>query len=239
MSAAVCREIIESIKEIANPTEEDVNLAKLRIAGKHALNQVPANSQLILHLKPAEKSKLLPVLQRKKVRTISGITVVAVMTKPWPCPKEKPCAYCPGGPMHGSPQSYTGHEPAAMRGLQNDFDAYRQVKHRIEQLQAIGHAVDKVEIIVMGGTFPATPSDYQEGFVKRCLDAITTDNSSSLVEAKRLAEESQIRNIGLTVETRPDWAKKNHVDHMLSLGVTRVELGVQNVYDDIYTLVNR
>ncbi|UCE43612.1 MAG: tRNA uridine(34) 5-carboxymethylaminomethyl modification radical SAM/GNAT enzyme Elp3, partial [Candidatus Bathyarchaeota archaeon] len=239
MSAAICREIIETIKEISNPTKEDVNLAKLRIAGKHALNHVPANSQLILHLKPAEKSRLLPILQRKKVRTISGITVVAVMTKPWPCPKEKPCAYCPGGPTWGSPQSYTGHEPAAMRGLQNNFDAYKQVRHRIEQLQAIGHAVDKVEIIVMGGTFPATSLDYQEDFVKRCLDAITINNSNSLLEAKRLAENSHTRNIGITVETRPDWAKKSHVDHMLSMGVTRVELGVQNVYDDIYTLVDR
>ena len=239
MDADVCREIIESIKEISNPTKEDVNLAKLRIAGKHALDHVPPNSQLIRHLKSDEKSKLLPVLQRKKVRTISGLTVVAVMTKPWPCPKQNPCAYCPGGPPYGSPQSYTGHEPAAMRGAQNDFDPYRQVRHRIEQLEAIGHTVDKVEIIVMGGTFPAMPLDYQEHFVKRCLDAITTKKARSLVEAKRQAEEGQIHNIGITVETRPDWAKRGHVDHMLSMGVTRVELGVQNVYDDIYELVDR
>ncbi|MFQ5758850.1 MAG: tRNA uridine(34) 5-carboxymethylaminomethyl modification radical SAM/GNAT enzyme Elp3 [Candidatus Bathyarchaeia archaeon] len=239
MSADICREIIESIKEISNPTKEDVNLAKLRIAGKHALNHVPPNSQLILHLKSDEKSKLLPVLQRKKIRTISGLTVVAVMTKPWPCPKENPCAYCPGGPPYGSPQSYTGHEPAAMRGVQNEFDPCRQVRRRIEQLEAIGHAVDKVEIIVMGGTFPAMPLDYQENFVKRCLDAITTKKTESLVEAKRQAEKSHVHNIGITVETRPDWAKESHVDHMLSMGVTRVELGVQNVYDDIYELVDR
>ena len=239
MSAAVCREIIESIKEIPSPTKEDVNLAKLRIAGKHALNRVPPNSQLIRHLKSGEKSKLLPVLQRKKVRTISGLTVVAVMTKPWPCPKENPCAYCPGGPPYGSPQSYTGHEPAAMRGVQNEFDPYRQVGRRIEQLEAIGHTVDKVEVIVMGGTFPAMPLDYQENFVKRCLDAITTKKSKSLVEAKRQAEKSPTHNIGITVETRPDWAKESNVDHMLSMGVTRVELGVQNVYDDVYELVER
>ncbi len=239
MSTTVCREIIESLKEISNPTKEDVNLAKLRVAGKHALDQVPPNSQLIRHLKSDEKSKLLSVLQRKKVRTISGLTVIAVMTKPWPCPKENPCAYCPGGPPYGAPQSYTGHEPAAMRGAQNDFDPYRQVRHRIEQLEAIGHTVDKVEIIVMGGTFPATPLNYQEDFIRRCLDAITTKKTGSLVEAKRQAEKSQIRNIGITVETRPDWAKESHVDHMLSMGVTRVELGVQNVYNDIYELVDR
>ena len=195
MSVAICREIIESLKEISKLSKEDVNLAKLRIAGRHALSHVPANSQLICHLKPDEKSKLLPVLQRKKVRTISGVTVVAVMTKPWPCPKENACAYCPGGPTHGSPQSYTGHEPAAMRGSQNDFDASRQVRHRIEQLEAIGHAVDKVEIIVMGGTFPATPLEYQEDFIKRCLDAITTKESESLTEAKAKAEESRVSTV--------------------------------------------
>jgi len=239
MSSTVCREIIESIKEISNPTKEDVNQAKLRIAGKHALNRVPANSELIRHLKSDEKNRLLPVLRRKKVRTISGVTVIAVMTKPWPCPKENPCAYCPGGPPYGSPQSYTGHEPAAMRGVQNDFNPYRQVTRRLEQLKAIGHAVDKVEIIVMGGTFPATPRDYQENFVKECLDAITARKTASLVETKKKAEKSRVHNIGITVETRPDWAKESHVDHMLSMGVTRVELGVQNVYDDIYELVNR
>jgi len=239
MSSTVCREIIEFIKQISNPTKEDVNQAKLRIAGKHALNRVPPNSELIRHLKSDEKNRLLLVLRRKKVRTISGVTVIAVMTKPWPCPKENPCAYCPGGPPYGSPQSYTGHEPAAMRGVQNEFNPYRQVRRRLEQLNAIGHAVDKVEIIVMGGTFPAMPLDYQENFVKECLDAITTKKTKSLVETKRKAEKSRVHNIGITVETRPDWAKESHIDHMLSMGVTRVELGVQNVYDDIYELVDR
>ncbi len=239
MSVAVCREIIESLKEIPNPTREDVNPAKLRVAGKYSLNCVPSNSQLISHLKSNERSKLLPVLQRKKVRTISGITVVAVMTKPWSCPKENPCAYCPGGPPYGSPQSYTGHEPAAMRGVQNEFDPYKQVKRRIEQLKAIGHTIDKVEIIVMGGTFPAMPLHYQENFTKRCLDALTIEKTESLAEAKRCTENSRVHNIGITVETRPDWAKEGHVDHMLSMGVTKVELGVQNVYDDIYELVDR
>ncbi|NIP66933.1 tRNA uridine(34) 5-carboxymethylaminomethyl modification radical SAM/GNAT enzyme Elp3 [Candidatus Bathyarchaeota archaeon] len=239
MNTMVCREIIESIKEISNPTKEDINRAKLRIAGKHSLQHVPSNSHLIRHLRSDEESKLLPVLRRKKVRSISGVTVVAVMTKPFPCPKDNPCAYCPGGPPQGSPQSYTGHEPAAMRGAQNEFDPYQQVRHRIEQLKAIGHPVDKVEFIIMGGTFPAMPLDYQERFIKRCLDAINPEKSCSLVEAKKQAEDSQIHNVGITVETRPDWAKESHVDHMLSMGVTRVELGVQNLYEDIYQLVDR
>ncbi|MGB9778951.1 MAG: tRNA uridine(34) 5-carboxymethylaminomethyl modification radical SAM/GNAT enzyme Elp3, partial [Candidatus Bathyarchaeales archaeon] len=103
----------------------------------------------------------------------------------------------------------------------------------------IGHGVDKVELIIMGGTFPATPVDYQRWFVKGCLDAITEKESASLEEAKRNAETSRIRNVGITVETRPDWAKEKHVDRMLEMGVTRVELGVQNPSDEIYGLVGR
>ena len=224
---------------IPQPTSHDLNQIKLKIARKYQSAKIPSNTEIIHHLKPEEKPKLLPLLRRKATRTISGVTVIAVMTKPWPCPQKTPCAYCPGGPPYGVPQSYTGHEPAAMRGLQNEFDPYLQVRHRISQLEAIGHQVDKIELIIMGGTFPATPLDYQEWFVKRCLDAITGVDSKNLDEAKKFAETSDLRNVGITVETRPDWAKETHVNHMLKMGVTRVELGVQNIYDDIYKLVNR
>lgn len=239
MNSQANREIIEILLEIPQPTKRDVSLTKMKIAGKHSLKKIPSNSEVISCLKPDEREQLLPILRRKITRIISGVTVVAVMTKPWPCPQKEPCAYCPGGPLYGVPQSYTGHEPAAMRGLQNSFDPYLQVKNRIQQLQAIGHVVDKVELIVMGGTFPSTPIEYQETFVKGCLDGITEQESSSLEQAKTNAETSRIRNVGITVETRPDWAKREHVDHMLHMGVTRVELGVQNIYDDIYALVNR
>jgi len=239
MSKEAYREIIQQLMKISNPTKDDINLIKVKVAGKYGLKKVPSNSELICHLKPDEKDKLLPILRRKIVRTISGVTIVAVMTKPWPCPQKNPCAYCPGGPPYGVPQSYTGHEPAAMRGLQSGFDPYEQVRNRIEQLKAIGHAVDKVELVIMGGTFPGMPLDYQEHFVKRCLDAIAEKKNRSLKEAKKLAETSRTRNVGITVETRPDWAKEKHVDQMLFMGVTRVELGVQNVYDDIYELVER
>jgi len=239
MSREAYREIIQQLMEIPNPTKRDVDYVKVKTAGKHSLDKVPSNSEIIQHLKPEESAKLLMILRRKTVRTISGVTVVAVMTKPGPCPKEEPCAYCPGGPSAGVPQSYTGHEPAALRGAQNDYNPYAQVRTRIEQLEAIGHKVDKVELIIMGGTFPSTPSDYQADFVRQCLDGIVERKSRSLEEAKKLAETSRIRNVGITVETRPDWAKEKQVDQMLSMGVTRVEVGVQNIYDDIYERVNR
>jgi elongator complex protein 3 len=233
------REIVEALMQVSSPNREDVSRIKLQVASKYQLGKVPSNSEIIRVLEPQEKSKLLPILRRKVTRTISGVTVIAVMTKPYPCPQPEPCAYCPGGPPFGVPQSYTGFEPAAMRGLQNEFDPYLQVKSRIEQLQAIGHNVDKIELIIMGGTFPAAPLDYQAWFIQRCLDAITNEKSVSLRDAKKNAESGRVRNVGITVETRPDWAKETHVDYMLNMGVTRVELGVQNPSDEIYRLVGR
>ena len=239
MNEQITREVINYLMRIPKPTVRDVNIAKMLVSEKYNLKRVPSNSEIIKHLKHEEREKLIKILRRKTVRTISGVTVIAVMTKPWPCPKEKPCAYCPGGPEMGSPQSYTGHEPAALRGLQNNFNPYMQVKSRMAQLKAIGHIVDKVELIIMGGTFPSMPLDYQKNFVKDCLDALSGVRSKSLEEAKKIAEHSRVRNVGITVETRPDWSKEEHVDRMLSMGVTRVELGVQNIYDDIYELVDR
>jgi len=236
---AVAREIINRLFELSNPSHDDVNRLKLKIAAESHLQEIPSNADIIGELSPKERVKLLSILRRKTTRTISGVTVVAVMTKPYPCPQPEPCAYCPGGPTTGSPQSYTGYEPAAMRGGQNNYDPYLQVRSRIDQLTAIGHKVDKLELIIMGGTFPATPAEYQTWFIQRCLDAVTGKKSSCLQEAKANAEISKIRNVGITVETRPDWAKQQQVDAMLDMGVTRIELGVQNPDDRIYRKVGR
>ncbi|MCW4028754.1 MAG: tRNA uridine(34) 5-carboxymethylaminomethyl modification radical SAM/GNAT enzyme Elp3 [Candidatus Bathyarchaeota archaeon] len=233
------REIIATLLSMSSPTRDDVNRLKIKTAAKYRLPAVPANADIIANLTPNEAKQLLPLLRRKTTRTISGVTVVATMTKPYPCPQPEPCAYCPGGPTTGSPQSYTGYEPAALRGTQNNFDPYEQVQNRIRQLTAIGHKVDKVELIVMGGTFPATPKEYQTWFIQRLLDAITGKTSANIEEAKANAEVSSTRNVGITVETRPDWAKQPHIDAMLDMGVTRLELGVQNPDDDIYRLVGR
>ncbi len=220
------------------PTRRSLEKAKFEVTRKHNLGYIPSNSELIKLLTTEERVKLIPVLRRKATRALSGVNVVAVMTEPLECPHGR-CAFCPGGPDHESPQSYTGHEPAAMRGAQNNFEPYGQVRSRIEQLEAIGHTVDKIDLIVMGGTFPASPIMYQRGFIKGCLDAITLTPSSTLEEAKLNAEQSETRNVGITFETRPDQLEPEHIDSMLDLGCTRVEIGVQNVYDDIYELVDR
>jgi elongator complex protein 3 len=236
---SAAREIINALMLLPSSTHDDVNRVKTQVAAKLQLERIPSNAEIISALKPKERLRLLQVLRRKTTRTISGVTVIAVMTKPQPCPQPEPCAYCPGGPAQGVPQSYTGHEPAAMRGSQNSYDPDLQVKSRINQLTAIGHRVDKVELIVMGGTFPATPPEYQAWFIQRSLDAITGKASADLEEAKAHAETSRIRNVGITVETRPDWCKEPHVDAMLDMGVTRVEMGVQNPDDALYRLAGR
>jgi elongator complex protein 3 len=224
--------------EKKNPTRGDLRQTKFEIARKYHLRRIPSNSELIKILEKSGEKKLLPILRRKATRALSGVNVVAVMTKPHECPHGR-CAYCPGGPDEDTPQSYTGHEPAAMRGSQNRYDPFSQVRSRIEQMEAIGHDVDKSELIIRGGTFPVSPREYQKMFVKECLNAMIGKNCSTLKEAKNLAETEGIRNVGITVETRPDCLSIDQIGDMLDLGVTRVEIGVQNIYDDIYRLVNR
>ena len=232
------REIIDILLSKDKPTRRDIEKAKFEVTRKYNLGYIPSNSEIIRLLEDDERDKLIPILRRKATRAMSGVNVVAVMTKPYACPHGR-CAFCPGGPDNDSPQSYTGHEPAAMRGAQNEFDPFDQVRSRVEQLEAIGHVVDKIDLIVMGGTFPASPMDYQRWFMKGCLDAITLQSSDSLDVAKLNAETSSIRNVGITFETRPDQLEPCNIDSMLELGGTRVEIGVQNVYDDIYELVDR
>lgn len=227
-----CREVIRLLLKGMRLEE-----AKRLACTSYGLKVVPSNVKIMSYASPAEKERLTQVLRKKSSRSLSGILVVAVMSPPYPCPGS--CIYCPGG-VH-SPKSYTGHEPATLRAIENNYDPFMQVKSRLEQYRRMGHAVDggKVKLVIMGGTFLAFPEDFQDLFVKRCLDAITGVPSSSLEEAKALAEKSKIRNVGITIETRPDYCKEHHVDRMLHLGATKVELGVQTVYDEIYSLIRR
>ncbi|MEM2250779.1 MAG: tRNA uridine(34) 5-carboxymethylaminomethyl modification radical SAM/GNAT enzyme Elp3 [Candidatus Hadarchaeales archaeon] len=239
MSADLCRRILEEIPKLGGISRKDVAKLKLKICGELGVSRIPKNSEILAVATPEERERLVRLLKLKPVRSASGVTVITVMPKPLPCPKPEPCIYCPGGPEAGVNQSYTGREPASMRAVQHDFDPYSQVKNRIEQLRAIGHEVDKVELIVFGGTLTAYPRDYLEWFVKECLRAITGENCETLEKAKLSAEISKIRISDIAFETRPDWCKEPHVDLMLDLGATRVELGVQTIYEDVYEIINR
>ena len=239
MDYALYREIIDAILQSDVPVDKRVvNRIKNKICGKYQRSTIPSNADVLQASIPEETDILIPILQKRPVRTVSGVAVVAVMTEPHACPHGK-CAYCPGGPDLGVPQSYTGHEPATMRGIQNEFNPYRQVETRLDQLKTIGHSINKVELIVMGGDWCSKESNYREGFVKRCLDAMNRFTSPSLKQSMQKNETAEVRNVGLTFETRPDWVNKDTIDDMLRMGATRVELGVQTLSDEILERVER
>ncbi len=214
----------------------NLNSVKTKLCEKHGVKKTPTNPDL-LALIPNPSKKVKELLSIKATRSISGVQVVAVMIKPHACPGQ--CIYCPAGIGVNTPKSYTGQEPAARRGLMFNFNPFKQVKNRVQQLDAIGHKAEKIELILMGGTIASLPYSYQKNFVKRCLDAITEKNNSSLKTAKLEAEKSDRRVIGITFETRPDYCGVKEINRFLNLGGTRVELGIQQLNNKIYELNKR
>ena len=163
------------------------------------------------------------------------MTPVAVMTRPLKCPGQ--CVFCPT--YQDIPQSYTPESPAVLRAIRCDYDAKKQVRSRLKMLSDMGHPTDKIELIVMGGTFLAYPEDYQYRFIKGCLDGLNGQESADLEEAKKINETAGHRCTGMCIETRPDWCRQPEIERMLAFGVTRVELGVQMLDDEIYRLTRR
>ncbi len=234
------REIIEYLTTNPQISKDKVTNLKGRIGKKYNYNKVIKNATILGYATSKEKLIITQILKRRKTRTLSGVSVIAIMTKPLPCPGT--CIYCPGSdsqPGEKVAQSYTGREPAAMRSIHNNYDPYLQVQSRIKDLEVIGHDIDKIELIIMGGTFLSTDLNYQESFIKGAIEGVIEQRVESLEEAKKLAETSKRRIVGITIETRPDYCKEKEIDRMLNFGTTRVELGIQTVYDDIYNLVRR
>ena len=172
---------------------------------------------------------------RKPTKTMSGVTPVAVMVKPRACPHGQ-CRYCPNLDV---PQSYTPLSPPVIRAKILKYKAYEQVKSRLKAFNLMNHPTDKIEMIIMGGTFLSYPVKYQKEFVKGCYDALNGKKSASLEAAKKLNEKSRHRCIALCIETRPDYCSDKDIKRMLEFGATRVELGVQAIDDKIYEKVNR
>jgi len=171
----------------------------------------------------------------KPTKTISGVAPVAVMVPPKRC-LHGTCLYCP---TLNAPQSYTPESPAVLRAKLCNYDAYKQVLSRIKTLNEMKHPTEKIELIIMGGTFLSYPKDFQKNFIKRCYDALNRKTSKSLEEAKKINETAKHRCTALCIETRPDFCSENHIKDILNFGATRVELGVQAIDDDIYKKVNR
>ncbi|XP_011799956.1 PREDICTED: elongator complex protein 3 isoform X1 [Colobus angolensis palliatus] len=238
------------IKQLIEAHEQgkdiDLNKVKTKTAAKYGLSAQPRLVDIIAAVPSQYRKVLIPKLKAKPIRTASGIAVVAVMCKPHRCPHisftGNICVYCPGGPdsdFEYSTQSYTGYEPTSMRAIRARYDPFLQTRHRIEQLKQLGHSVDKVEFIVMGGTFMALPEEYRDYFIRNLHDALSGHTSNNIYEAVKYSERSLTKCIGITIETRPDYCMKRHLSDMLTYGCTRLEIGVQSVYEDVARDTNR
>ena len=188
-----------------------------------------------------EDEALLSKIRMKPTRTLSGVTTVTVLTRYHPCPGK--CIFCPQEDQ--MPKSYLSQEPGAMRGLQHNFDPYAQVDNRIQALNSVGHPTDKIELLILGGSFSAYPRDYQEWFVRRCFEAMNEENEMDQPEYQTLkqAQEKNVRakhrNVGLVIETRPDLVDRDALRWYRTLGVTKVQMGAQSLDDQILQLNKR
>jgi elongator complex protein 3 len=263
-------------------TKDELSNLKIKLSKKHGLSRIPTDFDISLN---SEDSSLRHTgqLQSKPGRTNSGVAVVAIMTKPSDCPHGR-CTYCPGGmkSVFGDmPQSYTGKEPATLRGIRNNYDPYLQVFNRLEQYTILGHSYDKVELIIMGGTFISLSRKYRDGFVAYALKAmndfsklfykdqqldfgkfkrffelpgdIKDKERAERIRAKLIklkgkadlaAEQSRnetamVRCVAMCIETRPDYCLEPHINEMLRLGTTRVEMGVQSLDNKVLKKVER
>ncbi len=226
------------LTEAPSSSPEAVHRAKLAWKRTAPGGPLPSNVDWLNGLPPKEARRYAGAVRRKPSRTLSGVAIVAVMTAPARCPHGR-CTYCPGGIEYASPQSYTGEEPSALRGAQFHWDPAAITRHRIETLEAIGHPTSKVEVIVMGGTFPARPRSYQTKVFQGIYDGLNGTPSSTLEGAQARNELAEHRMVGLTVETRPDWCDRRVLPFLLDAGVTRVEIGVECLHDDVLAAVGR
>ena len=219
------RDVIKSIRR--HPLPDGGYLAKsVLVAAYHSL--VDSGDW-------AADADLLARIRMKPVRTLSGVTTVTVLTKPYPCPGK--CIFCPTDVR--MPKSYLPDEPGAARAFQNDFDPYAQVRSRLDSYLANGHPIDKIELLILGGTWSSYRRDYQEWFVLRCFDAMNEVDSASLTDAQQLNETAAHRNVGLVIETRPDEITPKELAWLRYLGVTKVQMGAQSLDDRILELNQR
>ncbi|PWN35231.1 histone acetyltransferase ELP3 [Meira miltonrushii] len=243
----VCGDVVQQLVQ-AHETGNPLNVDKARKVAckRHGYGGMPRLTDILAAIPEQYRKALLPVLKAKPIRSASGIAVVALMSKPHRCPHisltGNVCVYCPGGPdsdFEYSTQSYTGYEPTSMRAIRARYDPFEQSRSRIQQLKELGHSVDKVEFIVMGGTFMSLSEDYRNNFIAQLHNSLSGHSTSDVDEAVRYSERAKTKAIGITIETRPDYCLKPHLSQMLRYGCTRLEIGVQSVYEDVARDTNR
>ena len=233
-----CGEIARGLLALEHPTIQDARRITKSVCARRSLERLPGKTEILEAAGRQGYGRLRDVLLKKPAKTGSGVAVVALMPKPYACPHGR-CTYCPGGIESGTPNSYTGAEPSAMNAIANEYDPVRQITTKMKRLVSCGHSHDKMELVIVGGTFMFMPPSYREWFIKSCYDALNGIPSGTLAESQRLNERAAVRNVGLTIETKPDYCRQSHVDTMLGYGVTRVEIGVQCLRERVYRVVNR
>lgn len=201
--------------------------------GKHVLVRAYHELTDQGHWEP--QPEVLRSIRMKPTRTLSGVTTVTVLTKPYPCPGK--CIFCPTD--YRMPKSYLPDEPGAMRALQHEFDPFDQTASRLQALEAIGHPTDKIELLILGGTWSSYRHDYQDWFLQRCLEALNGREAASLEQAQQANERAEHRNVGLVIETRPDHVDRAEIARLRGLGVTKVQLGAQSLDDRLLALNQR
>jgi elongator complex protein 3 len=283
-SPAYYSTIIEWIKQ-HKPTKQQVHIHKVHLCKQLQIKHVPTDIDIYIHASKNDQQEIGKYIQTKPTRSLSGVTVIATMSMPSLCPHGA-CTFCPGGlgSVYGdTPMSYTGTEPSTMRGIRNEFDPYRIIFNRLQQYIILGQFPDKIEQIIMGGTFPSFDTNYQEQYVtysykayndfselffkdgeflldeflsffalpgkvgdpkratiiKERILAKKNEKKTTLLDEQIKNETAVIRCIGLTIETKPDWSRTAHALTFLRFGCTRVELGVQTVYDEVLQTTNR
>jgi len=233
-----CQEIVQNLLNIDNLENNKIKNEIKAVCTKYSLERIPRNNEILSMVNPSDFKKLQNILLTKPVKSASGVAVVAIMPKPFACPHGR-CSYCPGGIEYNTPNSYTGKEPITISAIENQYDPKIQISKKIQQLVSFGHDSTKLELVLVGGTFLFMPKDYQENFIKSSYDALNGFDSPNLEAAKKSNETTKHRNVGFTIETKPDYCKEEHVDLMLDYGATRIEIGVQCLQDRVYKIVNR
>jgi elongator complex protein 3 len=233
-----CAELAAIIQQKSHISSREISKLIKEISGRYQLSTIPKYTDIMSHMPSNDKNRKM--LIRKPTKSASGVIVVAIMAKPFDCPHGK-CIYCPGGVEFNTPLSYTGKEPVTKKAQEVNYDARLQIISKLDRYLMMGHDISKVELVIVGGTFPFMPLEYQSQFVKQCYDALNGHRalSDTLTEAKALNETSKSRCVGFTVETKPDYCKSRHIDIMLDLGITRIEIGVQTLDNAMYKMVNR
>jgi elongator complex protein 3 len=272
------RDIIDEIlfslaKNTSVDSKESFHSLKNSILAKYRIAKWPAHIAMIERYQELVDSgdiddefRIRKVLRKRAVRSLSGVSVISLLTKFWGCPGK--CIYCPT--YDHLPKSYISDEPAVQRAEMNAFDPFRQVQNRLQSLSITGNAISKCDVRIIGGTWSVYPEAYQEYFIKNIYDAHTmfggreignekleigkkqnpffksqwpiTHNlypSSTLEEAKKRNETAQSRVIGMAIETRPDWITEEEIIRLRRYGITRVEIGYQTTHDHINELNKR